>query len=93
MVYIGFAAFFLLSLLIGLAMLARFAAQNLPRIMRALSGSVPVREASAEFRLSVCDTAEVPRIAQRLNVRFPDGLTPVLHVPRAWPFEARMNSA
>jgi hypothetical protein len=29
----------------------------------------------------------VPRIARRLRVTFPDGLAPVLRVPRAWPFE------
>jgi hypothetical protein len=87
MMHAGFAAFFLLSLLVTVVALARAAAQNLGRIRRALDGSVTVEESASEFRLKVCRTAEVPRIAARLGVKFPDGLTPVLHVPRAWPFE------
>jgi hypothetical protein len=87
MVHAGFSVFFLLSLLIAVVALARAAVQNLPRIRRALDGFVPEEEAAAEFRFNECATADVPRIAARLRVRFPEGLAPVRHVPRAWPFE------
>jgi hypothetical protein len=87
MAHTGFAVFFLLALLVAAVALVRTGVQNLTRITRALHGLVVVREAADEVRLRVLPTAEVPRIAQRLAATFPDGLAPVHHVPRAWPFE------
>lgn len=87
MAHTGFSVFFLLSLLSAAVALARVAWQNLPRIRGALAGTPAVEDLAPEFRLKVCPTAEVPRIARRLRITFPDGLAPVLRVPRAWPFE------
>ena len=89
MAHFGFSVFFALSLLAGAIALFRAAVQNLGSIKQALDGSVVMREASLEVQVRVCETAKLPRIAERLNVRFPDGLAPVLYVPRAAPFEAR----
>jgi hypothetical protein len=90
MAHAGFAVFFLLSLLATVAALVRVAAGQSHRIKQALRGIASVEEDPSEVRIRVRPTAEVPRIAERLNVRFPDGLAPVLRVRRAWPFEARV---
>lgn len=87
MIHAGFAVFFLLSLLAALVALVRAAADNMARIKGALDGFVVVEENAPDVQLRVCRTAEVPRIARRLAVRFPESLAPVRHVPRAWPFE------
>ena len=87
MMHAGFAVFFLASLLVAVVALVRAAADNIGRIKCALDGFVPAQERPPEFSLKVCSTAEVPRIARRLGVRFPEGLAPVRYVPRAWPFE------
>ena len=90
MAHFGFSVFFALSLLAGAIALLRTAAQNLASIKQALDGSVTTKEASCDVQVRVFETAKLPRIAERLNVRFPTGLEPVLYVPRAAPFEARM---
>ena len=87
MAHPGFSVFFLLSLLTAAIALVRAAWHNLARIRAALAGTPVLEDLAPEFRLKVCPTAEVPRIAKRLRVRFPEGLAPVRHVPRAWPFE------
>ena len=87
MAHAGFSIFFVLALLAAAIALTRAAWHNLARIRAALAG-IPAAEAPApEISLTVCPTAEVPRIARRLRVTFPEGLAPVLRVPRAWPFE------
>jgi hypothetical protein len=87
MAHTGFSVFFLLSLLTAAAALVRAAWHNLPRIRAALAGAPAGDAPEPEFQLKVCPTADVPRIARRLRITFPDGLAPVLRVPRAWPFE------
>ena len=87
MAHTGFSVFFLLCLLTAAIALVRAAWNNLERIKGALAGSPAAQDLAPEFRLKVCPTSEVPRIARRLRVRFPEGLAPVRRVPRAWPFE------
>ena len=87
MAHTGFSVFFLLSLLTAAITLVRATWYNLARIRAALAGTPAAEKLAPEFRLKVCPTAEVPRIARRLRVCFPEGLAPVRRVPRAWPFE------
>jgi hypothetical protein len=87
MAHAGFSVFFLLSLLAAAVALVRATWLDLGRIRAALAGTAAAEQLAPEFRLKVCPTAEVPRIARRLRVTFPEGLAPVLRVPRAWPFE------
>lgn len=91
MAHTGFAIFFMLLLMVALAALIRVALQNFQRIKQALDGIQTIEEPACDCRVRVCPTAEVPRIAARLNVRFPEGLAPVRHVQRAWPFEPRQR--
>jgi hypothetical protein len=87
MAHTGFSVFFLLSLLAAAIALVRAAWHNFERIRAALACTPASEQLEPEFRLKVCPTSEVPRIANRLHVRFPEGLAPVFRVPRAWPFE------
>ncbi len=92
MAHLGFAIFFLLSLIVAAIALVRTAVQNIERIRQALEAGWTTMEASSEVRIAVCETADVPRIARRLKTRFPDGLAPVLYVPRAAPFEPQQTA-
>lgn len=87
MAHTGFSVFFLFSLLTAAVALGRAAWHNFDRIRTALACAPASEESKPEFRLKVCPTSEVPRIASRLRVTFPEGLAPVFRVPRAWPFE------
>jgi hypothetical protein len=87
MAHAGFSVFFLLSLMAAAVALYRAAWGNLPRILRALEGAPQVQARAPEFRHRSCPTADVPRVAKRLRITFPENLAPVRRVRRAWPFE------
>ena len=87
MAHAGFSVFFLLSLMAAAIALYRAAWGNISRIRRALEGAAEAQEDAPEFRHRSCPTAEVPRVARRLRITFPEGLAPMRRVPRAWPFE------
>ena len=89
MAHAGFSVFFVAMLFAAVAMLLRVGRREWARISAALRGEVVDADVPMECKVRVCATREVPRIAARLNVRFPDGLAPVARIRRAWPFEAR----
>ncbi|HEY0028534.1 MAG TPA: hypothetical protein VGC35_11745 [Allosphingosinicella sp.] len=83
----GFAIFFVLALIAGLAAMASSWRQNRVAIVSALRRAAPERVADPVFTSSVRPTSELPRVARFLRLDYAVDLAPVTREVRAWTFE------
>jgi hypothetical protein len=89
----SFAGFFLLVLCCGVALLVRMAWRGYPRIVRALFGTPPSRQAARQYRLRRLRTADLPRVARRLQLDCPGDLRPSAGPARIWAYQRQDPAA